>query len=184
MRPRQQAGWPSKAPSIPTICRLGALFSLFHHGRTYSLKYRQRRADGVYRWINARRPLRDPSGRIVRWYGVSFDIDEDVRTEEELRRTQERLAVASQAASLAELSASIAHEVNQPLAAIVANSHACHRWLSAEPPNVERAKITAERIIRDANSAADVVSRIRALFRQIRGAEEQHDARQRHRRSA
>ena len=53
--------------------------------------------------------------------------------------------------SLAELSASIAHEVNQPLAAIVANSHACQRWLSAEPANVERAKITAERITRDAN---------------------------------
>ena len=51
----------------------------------------------------------------------------------------------SQAASLAELSASIAHEVNQPLAAIVANSNACHRWLSAEPPNLDRAKITAER---------------------------------------
>ena len=76
-----------------------------------------------------------------------------------------QLAQAAQAASLAELSASIAHEVNQPLAAIVANSHACYRWLSAEPPNVERAKIIAERITRDANSAADVVSRIRALFR-------------------
>jgi C4-dicarboxylate-specific signal transduction histidine kinase len=56
--------------------------------------------------------------------------------------------------------------VNQPLAAIVANSHACERWLSTEPPNVERAKITVGRITRDANSAADVVSRIRALFRQ------------------
>jgi PAS domain S-box-containing protein len=144
-----------------------ALLHSFTTGDTFAMKYRQRRADGVYRWINGRaEPLRDPSGRIVQWYGVSFDIDEDVRTEEELRRTQERLAVASQAASLAELSASIAHEVNQPLAAIVANSHACHRWLSAEPPNVERAKITAERIIRDANAAADVVSRIRALFRQ------------------
>jgi C4-dicarboxylate-specific signal transduction histidine kinase len=144
-----------------------ALVHAFTTGDTFAMKYRQRRADGVYRWINGRaEPLRDPSGQIVQWYGVSFDIDDDVRTEEELRRTQERLAVASQAASLAELSASIAHEVNQPLAAIVANSHACHRWLSAEPANVERAKITAERIIRDANSAADVVSRIRALFRQ------------------
>jgi C4-dicarboxylate-specific signal transduction histidine kinase len=89
-----------------------------------------------------------------------------IRAEEALRRAQDKLARASQAASLSELSASIAHEVNQPLAAIVANSHACHRWLSAEPPNLERAKITADRIIRDANSAADVVSRIRALFKQ------------------
>lgn len=86
--------------------------------------------------------------------------------EEALRQASDELAKATQAASLAELSASIAHEVNQPLAAIVANSHACHRWLSAEPPNIERAKITAERIIRDATSAGEVVSRIRALFRQ------------------
>jgi signal transduction histidine kinase len=56
--------------------------------------------------------------------------------------------------------------VNQPLAAVVANSHACQRWLTAEPPNIERAHRTVERIIRDANGAADVVSRIRALFRQ------------------
>src|SRR5262249_6613907 len=87
--------------------------------------------------------------------------------EEALRGAQDKLARASQAASLSELSASIAHEVNQPLAAIVATSHACHRWLSADPPNLERAKITLERIIRDANSASEVVSRIRALFNQL-----------------
>jgi PAS domain S-box-containing protein len=105
--------------------------------------------------------------------GVAFvvDLTERKRSEAqareaqmELRRSSDKLAQATQAASLAELSASIAHEVNQPLAAIVANSHACHRWLSATPPNIERAKVTAERITRDANSAADVVSRIRALF--------------------
>jgi signal transduction histidine kinase len=56
--------------------------------------------------------------------------------------------------------------VNQPLAAIVANSHACQRWLTATPPNIERARRTVERVIRDANGAADVVSRIRALFKQ------------------
>ncbi|CAN7390350.1 PAS domain-containing protein [Pararhizobium sp. LjRoot255] len=144
-----------------------ALAHSFTTGETFTMKYRHRRADGTYRWIIGRaEPLRDTDGTILQWYGVSFDIDDDVRTQEELRRTQERLAVASQAASLAELSASIAHEVNQPLAAIVANSHACHRWLSVEPPNVERATIVAARIIRDANAAADIVSRIRALFRQ------------------
>lgn len=144
-----------------------ALVHSFTTGEAFAMKYRQRRADGVYRWINGRaEPLRDANGGILQWYGVSFDIDDDIRTQEELRVTQNRLAVASQAASLAELSASIAHEVNQPLAAIVANSHACHRWLSISPPNVDRAMIIAERIIRDANSAADVVSRIRALFKQ------------------
>src|SRR5262249_12174098 len=72
----------------------------------------------------------------------------------------------AQIASLAELSASIAHEVNQPLAAVVTNSHACQRWLAAEPPNLQRARLTTERIIRDANAAADVGSRIPALFQQ------------------
>ena len=136
-------------------------------GEIFSMKYRLRRHDGVYRWMSGRaEPLRAPDGRIAQWFGLCHDIDDQVHAEEALRRASEQLARATQAASLAELSASIAHEVNQPLAAIVANSHACHRWLSAEPPNVERAKITAERITRDANSAADVVSRIRALFRQ------------------
>jgi PAS domain S-box-containing protein len=136
-------------------------------GEPYSMKYRMRHADGAYRWVDGRgEPVRDQSGAIVQWYAISIDIDGEVRAQEELRLAQASLARASQAASLAELSASIAHEVNQPLAAIVANSSACHRWLSAEPPNLDRAKITAERIIRDANSAAEVVSRIRALFRQ------------------
>ena len=93
----------------------------------------------------------------------SIRLDE-VHAEEALRQASAKLAKATQAANLAELLASIAHEVSEPLAAIVANSHACQRWLSAEPANVERAKITVERIIRDANSAANVVGRIRALL--------------------
>ncbi|ATU90543.1 hypothetical protein BLM14_01870 [Phyllobacterium zundukense] len=145
-------------------------------GERFSMKYRLRRADGVYRWMSGRaEPLRDQDGRIVQWFGLCHDIDDQVHAEEALRHASDQLARATQAASLAELSASIAHEVNQPLAAIVANSHACHRWLSAEPPNVERAKITAERITRDANSAADVVSRIRALFRQAPHARSSED---------
>jgi C4-dicarboxylate-specific signal transduction histidine kinase len=82
------------------------------------------------------------------------------------RSAQDQLARATQLSSLAELSASIAHEVNQPLAAIVANAHACQRWLSADPPNIERARLTSERIIRDANAAAAVINGIRALFKQ------------------
>ncbi|MBP1886722.1 MASE1 domain-containing protein [Sinorhizobium mexicanum] len=92
-----------------------------------------------------------------------------LRAEAALRQAFDGLAKAAQAASLAELSASIAHEVNQPLAAVMANSHACQRWLTAEPPNLERAQKTAERTISYAKSAADVVSRIRALFKQSVG---------------
>ncbi|KUM27280.1 hypothetical protein AU467_02530 [Mesorhizobium loti] len=136
-------------------------------GEPYARRHRLRRFDGEYCWVDTRAaPMRNAEGAIVQWNVVCLDIDGEVRAQEELRLAQERLARASQAASLAELSASIAHEVNQPLAAVVANSYACQRWLTAEPPNIERAQKTVERIIRDANSAADVVSRIRALFRQ------------------
>jgi PAS domain S-box-containing protein len=145
---------------------LRAMQNCFRTGAGSVMRFRWLEKDDVYRWAECRvEPRRDHDGAIAQWYGVSIDIDEEVRAQEALRRASDRLAQATQAASLAELSASIAHEMNQPLAAIVANSHACHRWLSAEPPNVERAKITAERITRDANSAADVVNRIRALFR-------------------
>src|SRR5690606_11688433 len=105
-------------------------------------------------------------GAIAQWNLICLDVDGEVRAEEELRLARERLARASQAASLAELSASIAHEVNQPLAAVVANSHAGQRWLEADPPNIERAQKAVERIVRDANAAAEVVARIRALYRQ------------------
>ena len=145
----------------------GALDHSLATGENFAMRYRLRRADGIYRWMSSRaEPMRNESGRIVQWYGLCHDIDDQIYAEEALRRASDRLAQASKAASLAELSASIAHEVNQPLAAVVANSHACHRWLSADPVNIERARIAAGRIIRDANAAADVVSRIRALFRQ------------------
>lgn len=136
-------------------------------GEPYARKHRLRRFDGEYRWVETRAAaMRNAEGAIVQWSLICLDIENEVRAQGELRLARERLARASQAASLAELSASIAHEVNQPLAAVVANSHACQRWLAADPPNIERAQKTVERITRDANAAADVVSRIRALFRQ------------------
>lgn len=139
-------------------------------GEPYARRHRLRRFDGEYRWVETRAaPMRDSNGAIVQWNVICLDIDGEVRAQEELRLAQDRLARAGQAASLAELSASIAHEVNQPLAAVVTNSHACQRWLNADPPNLDRAQRTVERIIRDANAAADVVSRVRALFRQTAG---------------
>lgn len=134
-------------------------------GEPLEMRYRQHQQGGSYRWTEARLEAdRDDAGKIVQWYGVCFDIDNEVRAQEALRLAQERLARASQAASLSELSASIAHEVNQPLAAVVANAQACVRWLQAEPMNLARAQISLERIIRDANAASDVVGRVRALF--------------------
>jgi len=139
----------------------------FGAGEPLQYRGRLRRRDGQYRWLESRvEPLRDENGTIIRWYGVNIDIDEEVRAQESLRLADERLARASRAASLSELSVSIAHELNSPLQAVVANANAYQRWLNADPPNYERAGRTAERIIRDANAAAEVIGRIRALFAQ------------------
>jgi PAS domain S-box-containing protein len=139
----------------------------FAVGEPLQYKGRLRRRDGTYRWIDSRvEPLRDDDGTIIRWYGVNIDIEDEVRGQEALRLADERLARALRAASLSELSVSIAHELNSPLQAVVANANAYQRWLSADPPNYERAGRTAERIIRDANAAAEVIGRIRALFAQ------------------
>jgi PAS domain S-box-containing protein len=136
-------------------------------GEPYARRHRLRRHDGEYRWIETRAaPMRSADGTIIQWNVICLDIDAEVRAQNDLRLALERLARASQAASLAELSASIAHEVNQPLAAVVWNSQACQRWLAADPPNLDRAQTTVERIIKCANAAADVVSRVRALFKQ------------------
>ena len=143
------------------------LSNCFQMGEPFLMRFRRRGKDGIYRWTEGRvEPLRDQNGAIVQWYGVSLDIEDERRAQEALRQASAKLAQATQAASLAELSASIAHEVNQPLAAIINHSHACQRWLEGDPPNLARAQLIVNRIIRDANSAAEVVSRIRALFRQ------------------
>jgi signal transduction histidine kinase len=92
-------------------------------------------------------------------------IEAKRRIEETLRRTQTRLSRATQIATVAELAASIAHEISQPLSAVVANGQACTQWLSAEPPNMTNARVAAERIVRDGKDAGEVVRRIRALFK-------------------
>ncbi|MEQ1953956.1 PAS domain-containing sensor histidine kinase [Mesorhizobium yinganensis] len=137
----------------------------FARGEPLQHKGRLCRKDGEYRWIDSRfEPLRDEDGTILRWYGVNFDIDDEVRAQESLRLADERLARALRAASLSELSVSIAHELNQPLQAVVANTGAFQRWLSADPPNFNHASRVAEKIIRSADAAAQVITRIRALF--------------------
>jgi PAS domain S-box-containing protein len=137
----------------------------FAAGKPLQHKGRLRRKDGAYRWIDSRfEPLRDEDGTILRWYGVNFDIDDEVRAQESLRLADERLARALRAASMSELSVSIAHELNQPLQAVVANAGAFQRWLDADPPNFDHASRVAQKIVRNADAAAQVVSRIRALF--------------------
>ena len=136
-------------------------------GESYSAIHRLRRADGEYRWHQAMgEPLRDPAGKIVHWYGLSIDIDERKRAEDYLRDMRVKLSRASRIATAAELSASIAHELNQPLMAIIANAQAAKRWLTASEPNFPEVNTSIERVLRDARAADETLRHIRALFKQ------------------
>ena len=136
-------------------------------GESHSIIHRCRRADGDYRWHHAMsEPLRDPQGKIIRWYGLSIDIDERKRAEDHLRDTRIKLTKASRLATVAEFAASIAHELNQPLMSILANAQAAKKWLNAAQSNVTEVNSSIERVIRDAHAADETMQHIRALFKQ------------------
>lgn len=106
---------------------------------------------------------RDKDGRLE-YIGAVQDVTERRSSEEALSKARAELTHVARVTSLGTLTASIAHEVNQPLSGIVTNASTCLRMLAAEPPNVEGALETARRTIRDANRASDVITRLRALF--------------------
>jgi signal transduction histidine kinase/CheY-like chemotaxis protein len=97
--------------------------------------------------------------------GAVTDITEFKQSQEALRTSQAELAHVARLMTMGELAGSIAHEVNQPLSAIVASGSACIRWLAATVPNLPEARQAAERIVRDAKRAGDVIQRIRAMTR-------------------
>jgi len=106
---------------------------------------------------------RDRDGRLV-YIGAAQDVTEHRLSEETLGKVRSELAHVARVTSLGALTASIAHEVNQPLSGIITNASTCLRMLTLDPPNVEGARETARRTIRDGNRASDVITRLRALF--------------------
>ncbi|WP_083588017.1 ATP-binding sensor histidine kinase [Bradyrhizobium erythrophlei] len=112
------------------------------------------------------KPFFDAKGSFLGYRGTGADVTATIRAdhaEEALRKAQAELARAMRVTTLGELTASIAHEVNQPLAGIVANAHASLRWLDRETPDLERARRSVEWIINDSDRASEVIRRVRAL---------------------
>jgi len=129
---------------------------------------RIRRADGEYRWFNLRQnPLMDADGNVIRWYGVVVDIEDRKRAEESLRQSQSELAHVTRLTAAGELAVSIAHEVNQPLMAIVTNAGTCLRWLQTGNIDLEQARLAAERIVKDGHRAGDIVASIKAMAQKL-----------------
>jgi len=122
-------------------------------------------ADRTYRWcMTSALPLLDEEGRIVRWHGTVVDMHDWKRAQEELRNTQAQLARMTRVMTIGQLTASIAHEVNQPLSGIIVNASTSLRMLKSDPPNIDGARETIQRAIRDGNRASEVISRLRTLF--------------------
>src|SRR5208337_3371594 len=133
------------------------------------LEARIRGKDGQYRWFLIRdNPLRDEQGRVLRWYGTRTDITEWKNAQEALQQAQAALAHVTRLTTMGEMTASIAHEVNQPLSGIVSNASACLRWLAGDSPDLEEVREATRDIVRDGKRAGEVIARIRALTR--RGA--------------
>ncbi|HKF42915.1 MAG TPA: ATP-binding protein [Thermoanaerobaculia bacterium] len=130
----------------------------------FEWQYRLLMPDRSIKYLHAvAHPTRDRDGRLE-YIAVVQDVTERRLAEEALDKSRSELARVARASSLGVLTASIAHEVNQPLSGIVTNASTCLRMLAADPPDVDGARETALRMIRDGRRAADVIARLRALF--------------------
>ncbi|HET9376995.1 MAG TPA: AAA family ATPase [Chthoniobacterales bacterium] len=151
--------------------------------RVYRVEKRYLRKDGRVMWADASTVFVPASGSTAAFFSmVIVDITERKRAEEELHRkeaslreAQTELAHVSRVTTMGEMAASIAHEVNQPLAGIVTNANATLRWLAGDPPNLEEAHEAIRRIARDGKRAGDVVSRMWAIFKKAGTTKERLD---------
>ena len=133
-------------------------------GEAMDITYRLRRFDGVYRWITTRvEPLRDAQGNIVRWYSLLIDVDDQKTAEEALRTSRAELEHVTRVTTLGEVTASLAHEVNQPLAAIANNANACLGLLPSGAHGLDEVRAALGDIVSDAERASAVIQRVRAL---------------------
>jgi PAS domain S-box-containing protein len=142
--------------------------------RDYRIEKRYRRKDGHVIWADVSSTLVPPTGSAPAFFAtVVVDITERKRAEEALQKAQAELAHVTRVVTLGELTASIAHEINQPLGALVNNASACLRWLAAQ--NLEEARQSATLVIADGHRAGEIISRIRALAKKAPPQKERLD---------
>jgi PAS domain S-box-containing protein len=135
-------------------------------GRAKSWEPRKVRKDGtVLRVRETAKAVPRVKGPIV--LIACEDITEQKNAEEAQRRVQADLAHVNRVTTMGELTASLAHEVNQPIAAAVTNANTCLRWLAGDTPNLEEARAAAMRIVKDGTRAAEIISRVRLLSRRV-----------------
>jgi PAS domain S-box-containing protein len=135
-----------------------------HERSGFSIEFRISLPDGSSTYLHGMgHPVLTETGDLSNYIGTMMDITEHKRSEEALRTAQAELARVARLTTMGELAASIAHEINQPLAAMVTSGNACLRWLANDHPQLDEARRAAERIVRDGHRASDILKSIRAL---------------------
>jgi PAS domain S-box-containing protein len=133
------------------------------HGKDLDYEHRLLMPDGSVKYVHVvAHAVRDQADQLE-FIGAVVDVSATKQAEEKLHKAQMELAHVTRVTTLGELTASIAHEVNQPLAAVVANADAALRWLDREPPDVAAAHRSVEWVINDSYRASEVIRRVRAL---------------------
>ena len=144
----------------------GAIDQAIAEKSEYKAEFRILLPDGSVKHIHTvGHPVLNASGDLVQFVGSSTDITERKHAEEALRQAQTDLAHASRVTTMGELTASLAHEVNQPIAAAVTDANTCLRWLARDQPDLEEAREAAARVVKDATRAAEIIARVRMVFK-------------------
>jgi PAS domain S-box-containing protein len=137
------------------------------HSESFDFEHRVLLPDGTEKHVHVvGHPIGEGTDK-VEYVGAMMDVSAIRSAEFDLHKTRSELAHVMRVTSLGELTASIAHEVNQPLGAVVTNAQACMRWLDRENPDLNQAHAALDRIVRDGNRAGEVVQRIRALAKKV-----------------
>jgi len=137
-----------------------------HSGQGFAFDTRSLRAqDGTYRWhLQQAVPMRDAEGKVIKFVGTTTDIDDQKRAEEALRQAQGDLARINRVTTMGELTASLAHEISQPISGAITNANVCLRKLGHDNPDLDEVRAAVTRIRRDAQRAAEILNRIRLQF--------------------
>jgi PAS domain S-box-containing protein len=135
-------------------------------GKDFAFEHRLLLPDGSIKHVQiVAHRVQNEAGEPMEFVGAAMDITERKRAEDALDNMRLDLAHVSRISTLGQMAASIAHEINQPLAGIVLNGNASLRWLAGDPPHLEEAREATRRIVRDGQRAGDVITRLRSLFR-------------------
>jgi NO-binding membrane sensor protein with MHYT domain/nitrogen-specific signal transduction histidine kinase len=134
-------------------------------GKDFDQEYRLMMPDRSVKYVHVVAHAQGAASGRIEFVGAVMDVTGGKRAEAALHQAQADLAHVNRVTTMGELTASLAHELNQPIAAAVTNAHTCLRWLTRDQPDLEEARAAAMRIVKDGTRAAEIISRVRLLFK-------------------